>query len=74
MTQKVTVKEPFNYRHGADAFHFKKGEWQVGPSCSEKAISPQAVAHGRAKGFIEPDPEAKPKAGAPVEADAPKST
>ncbi|MCY1294048.1 hypothetical protein D9M69_456270 [compost metagenome] len=74
MTQKVTVKEPFNYRQGADTFHFKKGEWPVATSCSDKAISPQAVAHGRAKGFIDPEPEAKPKAGAAVDADAPKST
>ncbi|MCY1528646.1 hypothetical protein D9M68_637600 [compost metagenome] len=75
MTQKVTVKEPFNYRHGANAFHFARGEWAVEQSCGKESISAQAVAHGRAKGFIEPEPEAKakPKPGAQADAEAPKA-
>ncbi|MCY1442992.1 hypothetical protein D9M71_593860 [compost metagenome] len=75
MTQKVTVKEHFNYRHGADTFHFTKGEWAVGLSCGKETISVQAVAHGRAKGFIDPEPEPKPKAkpATPAGAEAPKA-
>lgn len=75
MTQKVTVKEPFNYRHGADTFHFSKGEWAVGPSCGKETISTQALAHGRAKGFIAPesDAKAKPAPAAPAEAEAAKT-
>lgn len=48
---KVTISKPFNYQHGAEVKRYKTGIQDV----------PEAVAdHAKAKGFIEPEAQAKP--------------
>lgn len=43
---KLKVTEPFNYREGAQTFHYPKGSYEVGQRCSGKTISAAGVDHG----------------------------
>lgn len=42
---KLKVSAPFNYREGAQTFHYLAGDYEVTERCSEKTVSAATAAH-----------------------------
>ncbi|WP_043309559.1 hypothetical protein [Pseudomonas sp. ML96] len=67
---KLKVSAPFNYREGAQTFHYPTGDYEVTERCSEKTVSAAAAAHA-VKIKVAVLPEEKSPAKAPAKPNTP---